>query len=404
MRHSIIALLAVMMLAVLPAAHADMGRTVTLVQGTSQPVSAREGARRVIEVTGFATVSAKPDDMIVSFSVTSRARTADECTREQSAKTNKIVDALKAKAGTGAQVHTADFTMSPYNVPIAGAATPTPGEPAQTWIFTADVTAYADSLATISKVIDAGMAAGATGVGGSGFDVEPGQAALPSGATAGVFRNQTYLSGSGRPVYVRPPEKPFIAMRVQLKCAGASECVRRGARIVDRVRRAMIDSLGDKNAVQLSNFQLNELPNQQRYGYQPPQQYQTRQDFQAHATASVETRDLHKLGELIEAGIRAGADQLNSVQFTLRADAAARNQAIAQAAEDAKGKAAVLAKSMGVQLGDVIRISTNAAVQPRTIYGASLSQSISVMTARAMPVQPRNVGFTAQVNVTYAIK
>jgi uncharacterized protein YggE len=130
-----------------------------------------------------------------------------------------------------------------------------------------------------------------------------------------------------------------------------------------------------------------------------------RQDFQAHVTVSIESRELQKLGELIEAGISAGADQLNSVQFTLRDDAAARNQAIAQAAEDAKGKAAVVAKSMGVQLGDVIQISTNASVQPQTIYGPSFSASLHrAEPVRPMPVQPHEVGFTAQVTVTYAIK
>jgi uncharacterized protein YggE len=365
MRLSTAVVLAVLLLATSRAAPAAEGSSRTTMQSASgvgvptraveTSLSGAETSRRVIEVTGSATVSAKPDDMIVSFSVNSRAPTADQCTREQSAKTNKIVDRLKAMAGAGARIHTADFSMSPYSVPISGTATPKPAAAAQTWVFTADVTGFGKSLIMISKVIDAGVAAGATGIGGSGFGVEPQAMVAPMApaAASGTLRSQAFLSGSA-PAYVRPPEKPFISMRVMVKCAGASECVRQGSRIVDRVQRAMIDAVGNKKAVQISNFQLNELPNQQRYGYQPSPQYPTRQEFQARATVSVETRDLQKLGALIEAGISAGADQLNSVQFTLSNDATARNEAIAKAAQDAKGKAAVVAQSMGVQLGDVI--------------------------------------------------
>jgi uncharacterized protein YggE len=420
MRPSKVAMLLGTLVAVALPARADMGRRLTTMQSASgvgvpsraveAPRRVAEASRREIDVTGYATISAKPDDMIVSFSVNSRAPTADECTREQSAKTNKIVDTLKAMAGAGAQVHTSNFSMSPYSVPLSGTATATPSagstpQPAQIWIFTGDVTAFADSLITIGKLIDAGTAAGATGIAGSGFDVEPGQMVVPPAVGAATASNQRLAPRSAQPVYLPRPEKPFISMRVQVTCGGASECVRRGSRILDRVQQALIDVLGSKNDVRLSSFQLNERPNQQRYGYQPPGQYPMRQEFQAHVTVSIESRELQKLGELIEAGISAGADQLNSVQFTLRDDAAARNQAIAQAAEDAKGKAAVVAKSMGVQLGDVIQISTNASVQPQTIYGPSFSASLHrAEPVRPMPVQPHEVGFTAQVTVTYAIK
>jgi uncharacterized protein YggE len=416
MRPSMVAVLSVILFAAALPVRADAPRprkssTMQSEIGAPTPHREAEAARRVIEVTGYATVSAKPDDMIVSFSVNSRAPAADECTREQSAKTNKIVDTLKAKAGAAAQIHTADFSMSPYSVPITGTATATPSagppsQPAQNWVFTAQVTAFADSLITISKVIDAAMAAGAAAVGGSGFRIEPPQTATArSGAAESAIRgNQTFVSGATSQGYVPRAPKPYITMMIKISCSGASECVRQGARRVDRIKRAMMDTLGGTGSVQLSDYEVDQVEPARGYRYQPARQYPMRQEFQAHATVLVETRDLQKLGELIEAGISAGADQLNSVQFTLRDDAAARDQAIAKAAQDAKSKAAVLAKSMGVQLGDVMRISTNASVQPRTIYGPSLAASFHRAEARPMPVQPHEVGFSAQVIVTYAIK
>jgi uncharacterized protein YggE len=74
------------------------------------------------------------------------------------------------------------------------------------------------------------------------------------------------------------------------------------------------------------------------------------------------------------------------------------------AAADARSKAAAMATSASVQLGDVIQISTNASAQPRAIYGASRAASCHRSEARPIPVEPRNVGFSARVSATYAIR
>jgi hypothetical protein len=62
---------------------------------------------------------------------------------------------------------------------------------------------------------------------------------------------------------------------------------------------------------------------------------------------------------------------------------------------------------MGVKLGTVLRISTNAQPRPQVIYGNSLRRqelAASMASAGRMSVLPREVGFSADVTATYQIE
>ena len=97
----------------------------------------------------------------------------------------------------------------------------------------------------------------------------------------------------------------------------------------------------------------------------------------------------------------------------MKDDSAARKEAIEKASADAKSKAETLASSMGVKLKGILRISTNAQVRPYMVYGNQYMEAASMcVTSRGgaapdaaqMPVAPRDVGFGADVSVTYQIE
>src|SRR5260370_34147812 len=126
---------------------------------------------------------------------------------------------------------------------------------------------------------------------------------------------------------------------------------------------------------------------------------------------SVETTKLELLGSIVEAGNKGGAARVNQVSFSLKDDSAARKEAIEKASADAKSKAETLASSMGVNLKGILRISTNAQVRPYVVYGnqymaaASTSSlqrgAVAAPEAAQIPGTPREVGFGADVRLTY---
>jgi uncharacterized protein YggE len=204
----------------------------------------------------------------------------------------------------------------------------------------------------------------------------------------------------------------YVVLVVEAQGANASEATSKGSPHVAQVQKVLKEMIGDHGTVKLTEFNIVQLnPNQnQRYipPVQPPPQQQI-QNYAAHTTVTAETSKMDLLGPAVQAGIDNGATRLNQVQFTLHNDTEARKEAIDKASDEAKIKADAVAKSMGVKLGKVVRISTNGAVRPQTIYGQAYQAAFAAAVGNRMqsadvPVLPREVGFSADVTVSYEIE
>jgi uncharacterized protein YggE len=380
----------------------------------AQPVSP---APRTIEVTGHGDISAKPDLMTISFAVTSHSDSADECTHNETEISRRVMDALKAKLGDSAKITTSDFSFNPSIEYGNQFATPTPvamspSEPPATWQFKGEVGVFTDTMEPIADLVEAGIAAGATSVGESGV------AQIPEDwdpTAPGMSSSTSRATGVGG--YRRIRRMYHVGLSVETEGGSPADAMRRGIALMSQVQSALAKKVGEQGKVQVDDFGVNQLNPQQQAAmprYQPPQQQPQHKVYDARMTISAETRQLDLLGPAVEAAVKAGAAQLNQVTFTLKDDTAARKEAIEKASADAKSKAETLANSMGVKLKGILRISTNAQVRPYVINGdqyqsqaASIyrkSASLASPQSAEMPVTPRDVGFGADVNVTYQIE
>lgn len=374
---------------------------------------------RTIDVTGHGDSSAKPDMMTLSFAVTSHSESADDCTRNEAEVSARVVDALKAKIGDSGKITTSDFSFNPSFE--YGNATATPSsqtaeeESPATWEFKADVNVYSQSIEPLGDLIDAGLAAGAATVGQAGRSEMPQELLENPPETPGVATGAA-SSTTGGVSRRRGPLIYFVGLSVVSDGVSASDCVRKGTALISRVEAALKKQMsGGQGKVMVSDFSVEQLGPPQREAiqrYQPPPQPQ-RKVYDAQMNVSAETTELELLGPIVEAATKAGAARLNQVVFSLKDDSAARKQAIEKASADAKSKAETLANSMGVKLKGILRISTNAQVRPYVVYGNQYmeAQSMSVQSGAVaapesaqMPVTPRDVGFGADVNVTYQIE
>src|SRR5699024_9080109 len=76
--------------------------------------------------------------------------------------------------------------------------------------------------------------------------------------------------------------------------------------------------------------------------------------YRAMNMVSVRTTDLDRVGALIDAGLRAGANRLQGVSFELVNSAAAEAEALEMAVGKAHTAAETMARALGVQLGTVL--------------------------------------------------
>lgn len=122
--------------------------------------------------------------------------------------------------------------------------------------------------------------------------------------------------------------------------------------------------------------------------------------YRASNVVSVEVAELARIGEVIDAGIEAGANQLQGISFSARNDAGARAQAMRLAIEEARIQADAIAEALGVRITGVREVVAGEyGVRPPMPYAeARFSAEMA-----ATPIQPGQVDITANVAVTYEI-
>jgi len=122
--------------------------------------------------------------------------------------------------------------------------------------------------------------------------------------------------------------------------------------------------------------------------------------YNATNTVSVRLENLSVIGPVIDVGLKAGANQLEGVQFGLRNDLPSRQQALKQAVEEAGSKAQTMADALRVNLAEVLEASEGGV----TILTESEPLAGRVMALAAdTPVSPGQIRVNANVTIRYRI-
>jgi uncharacterized protein YggE len=123
--------------------------------------------------------------------------------------------------------------------------------------------------------------------------------------------------------------------------------------------------------------------------------------YNATNTVSIRLDNLGLVGSVIDAGLKAGANQLEGVQFSLRNELPAREQALKEAVQEARGKAQAMADALRVNLADVIEASEGGvSVVPRIEAKFSTAAGTA---PDSTPVSPGEISVRANVTIRYRI-
>lgn len=136
--------------------------------------------------------------------------------------------------------------------------------------------------------------------------------------------------------------------------------------------------------------------------YTPRNSEQRIVSYSATNTVSVRLDNLEKAGAVIDAGLKAGANQLEGVQFQLRNELPSREQALKEAVQEARAKAQTMADALRVNLLEVIEASEGGvSVIPRFQAGAVAMERAAV--SAPTPVSPGQIEIRASVTIRYRI-
>ncbi len=198
------------------------------------------------------------------------------------------------------------------------------------------------------------------------------------------------------------PDQAHVDLAVETFASTAREAGEENARVMERVVQALVAAGVPRQDIQTRGYSL--YPE-----YAPPERPEEQQrprirGYRASNMVTVRTQDLGRVGPLIDVALRAGANRMDAVRFSLRDADAAQAEATRQAVERARRSAETIAASLGVRLGAVVDASTAAdPVRPMAYDMAMMERGVAV-AAPPTPIQPREQTVTAVVSLVYAIE
>lgn len=120
--------------------------------------------------------------------------------------------------------------------------------------------------------------------------------------------------------------------------------------------------------------------------------------YVANNSVKVQTKKLNRLGNIIDAALQAGANQVHSMQYDLADRGPATREALALAVRNARLQAEAMAAAAGGQLGVLEELTTEAAQ-----FVPVMARAEMAMTAKdvSTPITPGEVTVTASVRARW---
>jgi hypothetical protein len=127
--------------------------------------------------------------------------------------------------------------------------------------------------------------------------------------------------------------------------------------------------------------------------------------YEAYESISVKVRNTDDTGEIIQGLGTLGITELSGPNFTIDNEDTLKTEARRLAINDAKDKAKVLAKDLGIRLGKITSFNDNSSYPPVPMYATNgvMGKSASVASAPAVLPTGENT-ITSDVTITYEIR
>ena len=133
---------------------------------------------------------------------------------------------------------------------------------------------------------------------------------------------------------------------------------------------------------------------------QPPPQIVS---YEVRHSLQVKVRDLNKVDDLLAGVVNAGGNEVGSVSFTIDDEKKVMAEARKKAIDNAKQKAEVLARDLGVHLKKIVGFSESGGGYP--IYYAKMAGiGADSATSETPQVQPGEQEIRSNVTITYELR
>ncbi len=205
------------------------------------------------------------------------------------------------------------------------------------------------------------------------------------------------VSGEGR--VSSTPDTVIVRLAGVARAATAGEAQGNVNESVDKALRDVRALRLEDLEMKTTQLSLNPIYDERRRGEVP-----RIVGYEANLGVEIRTTSIDKASEVIDKALEAGMNRFNGISFTLKSNKAARMEALAAAARDAKLKAGVLAEQLGVGLGSIERVQesvTGGAPRPLQMRGMEM---MAMDAGVSTPVEAGSLETVANVTIIYEIR
>ena len=192
------------------------------------------------------------------------------------------------------------------------------------------------------------------------------------------------------------PDQAVVQLSVETFAKMAIDATQENAGKMSQISK-QLKALGiDPSQIRTTHFQVDP-----QYEYKEGRQKDPRPiGYRVHNTVEVDILDIKKVGQVIDGAIDAGANRVMGLTFQVQNSERAYQMALARAMENAKNQAKAIAMGAGVNVGDLLWVSTTGRA-PAPVYKTMRAEA---MMSVDTPISGGELSVVAHVRVRYRIK
>ncbi|MEX1024925.1 MAG: SIMPL domain-containing protein [Planctomycetota bacterium] len=210
---------------------------------------------------------------------------------------------------------------------------------------------------------------------------------------------EPFLRVTGEAEVAAEPDRAVVALGVTAQAEQASAAQSEVSQAMQRVTAAIVEAGIPAESIQTAGLSLQPVYSQGDARRQGEAREPRIVGFRASNTVRVRVEDTARIGSVLDAGLTAGANEIQGISFELADDTAQRTEALSAAVHNARAKADALADAADVELLALQRIEEAGGQSPQPMQRTMSFAALEADT----PIAPGQVRVRARVELTYRI-
>lgn len=207
------------------------------------------------------------------------------------------------------------------------------------------------------------------------------------------------ISVDGTSVIKAMPDRATVNISIESTAKDAKEASAQNAIVMNKIQKDIMALAITKDNIKTTNYNLYPLYNRKDNGRQEITGYSVSNQI----TVTVDNIDI--VGNVIDTAINAGANSVNSVEFSLKDPQSYKDKVLVQAINDAKRKADIIAKTLGKNVVNVVSVNfNNSYIEARTFNSMMYAKAAdSAAVGASSPIQAGDISVKANVSIVFEI-